>query len=175
MADWPGTRIATTSLFSFGGPGSGIALPCSGTGRVWPAANRAIYMPVVVSIPVVVTNLSVIVAVQSGNMDVGIYSETGTRIVSAGSTAVGAAGLQVFNIADTTLVPGVYFLAMCVDNTTASVSTTNASAYSAVVLRTAGCQQQAVGAVTLPSTATFANPEGTYAPLVMGSTMSAVV
>lgn len=143
-------------------------------GSTWPAANRAIYVPVLVEDAVVVTQMAVYPTVQSGNFDVGIYSETGTRLVSKGSTAVGAANApQAVDITDTPLVPGVYFLAMCVDNTTAAflrVASGTAGYYTFC-----GQQQQAVGAVTLPDPATFANIASAYSPFVQALCMSAVI
>ncbi len=138
----------------------------------WPAANRAIYAPVCVQQTVTVKKMALLVATQSGNLDVGIYSETGTRLVSSGSTAVAAAGLQSVDITDTTLSPGVYFLAMCVDNTTAAFTR---GIVPVVAQQIAGVQQQAVGAVTLPATATFANAASAYTPLLFALTGSSVL
>ena len=176
MPDFPGFLQVPMALLSTYDKAHGGAWGLGGmsSGGVWPAANRAIYVSVLVENPVVVTQMAVWVTVQSGNLDVGIYSETGTRLVSAGSTVVGAAAaIQAINIADTLLAPGVYFLAMCVDNTTAAFQRTaagNAGIYSSF-----GVQQQAVGAVTLPATATFATPASAYAPAVIATVMSAVI
>jgi hypothetical protein len=131
---------------------------------VWPAANRAIYMPFLVDYTVTITHIGFEVSVQSGNCDVGIYDENSSRVVSKGSTAVGAAGIQTIDITDTTLNPGLYFIAMCVDNITASIFRFNG--LEALALQVLGVQQQAVGAVTLPDPATFANPAANYLPVV---------
>lgn len=57
----------------------------------------------------------------SGNVDVGIYSEDGTKIWSAGSTAnAGASVVQLFTPTAFTLPPGRYYMAVAADNTTAS-------------------------------------------------------
>lgn len=130
---------------------------------VWPAANRAIYCPFQVGVTCTAYQMVVIVAIQSGNIDVGIYDELGNRLVSMGSQTVGAAGAQVFNIADTVLTPGTYFTGVCVDNTTASFAR---SSEEINILRVCGIQQQAVGAVTLPNPATFANPASAYMPAI---------
>ncbi len=128
---------------------------------VWPSANLAIYTPVLVPEIVTVYKMSIQVATQNGNVDVGIYDEVGNRLVSAGSTAVGAAGLQVFDVTDTVIGPGVYYLAMCCSSTTASFfRNTVANA----IGTTLGVKQQAVGAVTLPTPATFATFTVTYIP-----------
>lgn len=138
---------------------------------VWPAANRALYIPFIVTEEVTAYQMIFEVAVQSGNLDVGIYNEQATRLVSSGSTPVGGAGIQVVNITDTVLKPGVYFMAMCVDNITASFVRSSIS--SVVWLNALGVQQQAVGAVTLPDPATFANPASGYVPILAVTTNSA--
>jgi len=111
--------------------------------------------------------MAFIVSTQSGNCDVGIYDELGNRLVSSGSTAVGVAGIQVIDIADTALTPGVYFLAMNVDNTTALFN--SSSTPTGLQLQTCGMQQQALGSVTLPSSATFANPAAAFLPALFAA------
>lgn len=147
-----------------------IALSTNGTmsSAIWTTANTALYVPITLEIPITVIRMGIHVGTQSGNCDVGIYDEKGNRIVSKGSTAVGAAGLQTFDMtasvsgtASPTLSPGTYFMAMNVDNVTAAFFRTSNSA---ALCRISGVQQQAVGAVTLPATATFANPGGGYVP-----------
>lgn len=174
MADWPGNIFSpVTVLSSFERKHSALifgGMPT--TSAVWPAANRAYYLPVVVETPCTVYKMMVFPSVQSGNLDVGIYSEDGTRLVSKGSTAVGTAGaIQVIDITDTPLNPGIYFLAINVDNTTAAFlrgGTGGADFY-----RSCGIQQQAVGAVALPSSTSFGNPSSAYAPLVNALLMNA--
>lgn len=53
----------------------------------------------------------------SGNVDIGIYNESGTLLVSSGSTSHGAFGQNV-DITDTTLAPGFYYMAIAKDGTT---------------------------------------------------------
>jgi hypothetical protein len=142
------------------------------TGAVWPAANRALYCAVWVEQPMVARRLFCRPTVQSGNLDMGIYDAKGNRIVSKGSTAVGVTtALQIIDItasvtgtASPVLLPGMYFLALNVDNVTAAM--TMAAPASAEICRIAGVQQQAVGAVTLPNPATFANPASAYIPSI---------
>lgn len=56
-------------------------------------------------------------AVANGNLDVGIYTDDGARLVSAGPTAqVGVNTYQVVNIGDITLGPGFYYMAIAMDN-----------------------------------------------------------
>jgi hypothetical protein len=133
-------------------------------GVVWPAANRAIYIPFTINKIVTARKIGVRVTTQSGNLDVGLYDVNAVRLISSGSTAVGAANSnQSIDITDTVLTPGTYFAAMCVDNTTAAFATPT-PAMETQLLQVCGVQQQAVGAVTLPNPATFANPASAYIP-----------
>lgn len=177
MSDWqsvvrqpPVINLADSRSGS--APGVIMTRSSTNTGAAWPAINRAIYVPFEVQAFCVAYQIGFQVAIQSGNLDVGIYDVLGNRLVSKGSTAVAVAGAQVVDITDTTLVPGVYFFGMCVDNTTASISS---SSVTALVLQSVGVQQQAVGAVTLPDPATFANPASAYAPVAFISTMQATI
>ncbi len=135
MADFPGavncpprTLITTCGLNCLA---SDYAIETGGTiaAALWPSANRAIYVPVYIEQTVIAYQMAVIVGVQAGNCDIGIYDVSGNRQVSVGSTAVGGAGIQKFNITDTTLGPGVYFLAFnCSDAATAQFNRLNISA-----------------------------------------------
>lgn len=153
------TSVSTSSFLSDVGP---IAFLAEVAG-VWPAANRALYMPFAVEETVTAYQMATEVSVQSGNCDVGIYDENANRLVSTGSTAVGAAGIQVFNITDTVLTPGTYFMAMSCDNVTASFLR---FVPTALWTQTLGLQQEALGSVTLPATAAFANPASGYHPVL---------
>ena len=140
-----------------------ISATALNAGGVWPAANRAIFLPFMVESAVTAYMMAIEVTVQSGNCDIGIYDVLGaTRLVSTGSTAVGAVGIQTFDITDTLLLPGVYYAALNVDNITAAVA--RSTSVSALWLQSVGVQQQAVGAVTLPNPATLANPASAYLP-----------
>jgi hypothetical protein len=179
MTDWPnvsfvppGAVLTTAGISSVAGVATvnvGSALNAAGT---WPAANRAYYCPVQLEYAVTVFQMSFQVGVQSGNFDIGIYDFAGNRIVSKGSTAVPAAGLAPVDITDTTLAPGTYFLALCVDNTTATIQ--RGAGLNAETLRTCGVQQQAVGAVTLPNPAVFATPGSSYFPLINAHLLATV-
>jgi hypothetical protein len=135
------------------------------TAAVLPAANRIFLVPVVLEIPATVVKMSFIVATQAGNYDIGIYDLAGVRRVALGSTAVPVAGLAVADVADTYLVPGVYFLAFVGSSVTASIN--RASALGAASLRAAGMQiVSAGGGPPLPTPITFANPADAYVPLM---------
>ncbi len=170
MSDFPSTLISPPGgVIHSGGSPSSLCFDAAfaqttafNSGAVWPAANRALYMPFLVEVPVTAYQMAFEVTTQSGNCDVGIYDELGNRLVSKGSTAVGAAGIQTLDITDTVLTPGLYYMAMNVDNITAAV--TRLAPGLALHLQTVGMQQQAVGAVALPNPATFANPATAYLP-----------
>ena len=121
---------------------------------VWPSANRALYIPFWLPTPITAVQMfSYNGATASGNIDVGIYAEDGTRIVSAGSTAqAGTNALQAFDITDTLIGPGRYYLAIAMDNTTGTLFQ---AAYAARFMAGHGCFTQA-SAFPLPAVATFA-------------------
>lgn len=116
------------------------------TATAW-TANRAVYQPIHVEFPCTVTQLAVRVQTQNGNLDGGIYTMNDKRVVSLGSTAVGAAGVQLLNIADTYLTPGWYKLAFASDSATAVFKGT---AIAAGIMRACGVQEQTSGAFALP-------------------------
>jgi hypothetical protein len=98
-----------------------------GSAAAWPSANRAIYAPVWVPDVVVITKLAVhIGSATSGNIDIGVYTEYGVRLVSTGSTAAGSINTtQLVDVTDIALGPGVYYLAAACDNTTVSLARGN--------------------------------------------------
>jgi hypothetical protein len=131
----------------------------SGTAAVWPAALRALYYPVVLQRSYTVTKAGwVNGSTINGNVDVGIYNENGALLVSSGSTAhAGSSTIQTVDLTDTTVGPGVVFLAMVSDSATGTFVLT-ATNTGVTQLRAAGVQQQALGSMPLPSTWTPANP-----------------
>lgn len=180
MPDWPTTLLnpANGVIHPFG--------PTTGTGQVlfpnangaagssvWPVANTAIYIPFYVETTVTAYQMSVRVAIQSGNLDAAIYDVLGNRLVAMGSTAVTTGGnLQLLNITDTVLTPGTYFAAMNCDNGTASFLAAPTTTIDVQTLRSCGVQQQAVGAVTLPDPATFAAVTTPYLPVIVVHTQA---
>jgi hypothetical protein len=141
----------------------GVSSSLMNTATAWQLANRAVFAPVYIYSAVTIYQMAIEVTTQSGNCDIGIYTTGGVRLVSMGSTAVAVAGVQVFNIADTFLVPGVYFAALNIDNTTAAIRCAAGSTNFAAM---AGVRQQAVGAVTLPNPATLVTATATMWPYI---------
>jgi hypothetical protein len=138
----------------------------------WPTANLAFYYGVVVLRPLTIYQIGTSNgATASGNVDVGIYDFAGNRLVSSGSTAQSGTSVgQVFDITDTVLTPGNYFLAMAVDNITATFFRVSPSTEQ---LRCNGVYQQA-SAFPLPSTATFATPTAGYSTPIYASVVPAL-
>jgi len=135
-------RLSVTSSFS----------------TAWPSANLAIFVPIRIPFPVVVYKLVIGAgATAAGNFDVGIYDASGNRLVSSGATAKGASTEQVLDIADTTIGPGLFYLAMSADGTNNYVMTTpsGSSPVPLQKVRLVGVVQMAA-AYVLPATATFA-------------------
>lgn len=110
---WCNGPIADINMMS-GGSGTSAA--------VWPVANRDIAIPIILETPQTLQAITFVVATASGNYDVGIYDEQGNARYRKGSTAVPAAGLAVVTTTPTALEPGCYWLAMAINNITASVN-----------------------------------------------------
>lgn len=103
---------------------SAITAFVSGT---YAAANRAHFIPFRIYEPITITKLFVQNGTAvSGNVDVGIYSTTGNspdrRILSTGSTAqAGISSIQEFDVTDTDLFPGAYYMAIAMDNVVGTI------------------------------------------------------
>jgi hypothetical protein len=149
------------------------------TAAVWPSANRAIFVPIIVEVQTTVTKLGMRNgAAVNGEVDAGIYSYVGTgtsatRLVSSGKVAqAGTETLQVFDVADTTLIPGVYFLAF---GCTVAVTGTFSRAIPQVPVGQAMGVAQMNAAVPLPATATLARIENEYTPGIFAITRTSLL
>lgn len=177
MSDFPVVKNIDPIVISSAVPQSlGVVLNAMGFGLssvAWGTTNMAIYIPVSISFPVTIVKMFVINGgTASGNIDVGIYDRGGVRLVSSGSTAqAGTVAIQEFNITDTTLNPGTYYLSCALDNTTGTVE---GWGLSGAIARAMGIAIQ-TSAFALPATATFAAISGTVRYPFIGLTQSAVV
>ena len=128
--------------------------PRSTTGGAYPTANVAQFYPIIVRAPFTARSFTWRNgAAVSGNVDMGIYTSTGTRLVSTGSTAQsGTSVLQTATCTATLIQPGDYYLGFACDNTT---STFGRVAIGAIPTRSQGIVQMAA-AFPLPASATFA-------------------
>lgn len=147
----------------------GGATPASGA---WPAANRAIFVPLTLSAPFRTAKAWwANGATATGNVDCGVYTPGGTLLGSTGSTAqAGTSVVQSATLA-LTLLPGNYYLALSLSSTGTLLRTSGLS--SAVGSPAAGLAQMA-SAFPLPASATLAAVSSSYVPL-FGITSSAVI
>lgn len=179
MGDWSETdrgynriAIGTTSPESVGIDSIHVGTASQAAGQAWPAVNRAIYIPFVVYSEIIATKMNVVVGTASGSIDIAIYTADQSRLVSSGPTSVaGSSAIQTLDITDTTLGPGVYYMAMLCTNTNATFT---ACTPGAPVTGAFGVLSQAVGAATLPNPATFAAAVNTYVPFVMIATRTTI-
>jgi len=121
----------------------------------WPTANTARFFPFSVGEPCTAVKMFVVNGtVASGNLDLGIYDAAGTRLVSTGSTAQsGTSDLQLVDITDIALSPGViYYAALVMDGTTGTYYRMDSS--SSHGAKSLGLLQMA-SAFPLPATATM--------------------
>jgi hypothetical protein len=171
MPDFPGVSMENAlSVLSTWDPRlSSLADAAIGTraslaSAVYTSASRAYYYPIEVNDFVTVTMMALFNgATVSGNVDVGIYDVNGKRLVSAGSTAqAGASTIQTFDVTDTALEPGDYYLAMACDNITATFFCYKPNAQ---IMEAFGTWMQAT-AIPLPATATFATASSGFVPFL---------
>jgi len=124
------------------------------TNVTWPVANTAFFIPF--RIPYAVTAIGMQIyngTAVSGNLDAGIYSAEGTKIVSSGSIAqAGTSAVQTVSLTATVLAPGLYYMALVLNNATGVVTVTSASTFQ--ICRAMGMLKQAT-AFPLPATAAF--------------------
>ncbi|MEM3099651.1 MAG: hypothetical protein QXU32_13205 [Nitrososphaerales archaeon] len=164
--DWPITQRQHNVITTFDVDttlGQYLSIAASSYQTIaWSSASRAIYTPIYVGAPVTITFMAFNVGTASGNYDIGIYNWAGTRLVSSGSTAM-VAGANVNDITDVSLLPGRYFAALAVDNTTATITV---SPTVAVGLMNVAFVRHQDTAFPLPATATFASNVVGVAPLI---------
>lgn len=131
----------------------GLAL---NSAQAYPSANLATYVPFSISRTIIVTELwTANGTAVAGNIDIGIYSVDGTKLVSTGSTTMtGTSVLQGISISALTLGPGQYYLALACSSTSAHFLSLESSS-AAYKIRALGVYQQAT-ALPLPASATFA-------------------
>lgn len=134
---------------------SGLLVPqVVGTSALaWATANLARYQPVIVQRRSVVKQLwFASSSTATGNYDIGLYDAGGTALLRRGSTAKPTGKEEVWDCTDTTIGPGLYYLALVSSNGTdtfVGVSTV-APLPGAIGVLTEG------SALPLPATATFA-------------------
>ena len=138
----------------------------STTSGAWPTANLAIFIPFRATSNFVATKMFAASGSGvngTGKIDVGIYTADGTLIVSSGSVIqTNAVSLQEFDITDTAIAPGLYYLAVSLDNTANTLYRISGTVPGT---RSLGLLQQA-SAHPLPASATYATMASTIYPLI---------
>lgn len=178
MPDFPLTRplnagvLSTLTLGGLGVPLRAIAATLNAS-IAWPVANLAIYEPSIIYQPLTIVKMSILNGTAvSGNVDIGIYDAGGAKLVTAGSTAqAGTSAIQTFDITDTLLRPGLYYMALALDNTTGTVE--GVSGLTAIDAEILGVMQQA-SAFAMPSPATFAAFAQTLLPFIAMHTQGTI-
>lgn len=154
MPHFPSAGLVNSIVISTASPES-IGRELSATGIAVASASgvgsRAYFVPVTIYRPLIIVKMFIENgATVAGNVDLGIYDFGGKRIVSSGSLLQsGTSVIQEFNIADTTLNPGYYYMAMSLASGSATTTRwANSTAYN----RMLGCGEQ-TGSFPLPATA----------------------
>jgi hypothetical protein len=122
------------------------------TAGAWPSANLAIYVPVRVPSPVIVRKLWYASgSTSTGNVDMGLFDGSGVALVSATNAAKVSTDEQVFDVTDTWIGPGTYWIGLASDSATDTfIRSSSAAPFAA----SAGIYTQS-SAYPLPSTATY--------------------
>lgn len=158
--------IASVTVFSQASLGIPIAALSGGitpASAAWPAANDAIFIPISLPRDAPISALFLVNGTPSGNVDIGLYTFDGTKIVSSGSIAhTGTSSPQRIDISDTYLSSGRYFIAAALNNGTGTVSRLNMNSVRA---QTLGVFKMA-SAFPLPATAIFASPTASFLPVL---------
>ena len=142
----------------------GDGLITSSSNLAYPAANEAYFVPFSIERPIVTRRLfSMNGSGVSGNIDMGIYSRDGSRLISMGSVVhSGTSVPQLFDIGDKYFSPNQYYMAIAMDNNVGALRRMNvplARSYLAGVLR-------ATGSFPLPEKVIFTNVAISFIPVI---------
>ncbi len=155
IGNWPISNISTQNA-------GGIPNIASVSAVAWTLANRAVFVPVRIPSAIVARQFIVPIGAASGNIDVGLYTPDGVRLISTGSV-VSTAGAMFIDFANTKVGPGLFYFALSCNNTTitihghALITAPRAEMYGAAQMDTA---------FPLPATATLATPTFINLPTV---------
>lgn len=160
---YPLPLLTTGSYLSIGMGLRPVGAPAASV--AWGTANQARYVPFWLTQPFLVAKLVAYNGTTAaGNTDIGVYDSDGNeRISIAAAAQAGTSAWQEFNVTDTYLASGLYYIGLLNTTTTGTYFGWANKEYG----RAAGVFSQAVGAATLPSpTATFAALDAAVIPLV---------
>lgn len=151
--------------------GSGAALA---TATAWGTADRAMYVPVRLEGSGTVYQLSVQNGgTANGTTDVALYNEDFVRLVASGPTnQAGTSQIQLFDVTDTQIGSGIYFLGLVNSGTTGTylgaVSTVGRNRMSGIV------EQASVASSTLPDPAVPVSSTNLFFPVISAHFRSTV-
>lgn len=183
MSDWnrvllpPFFMISPFSPESIGGHIAFQSLttmtPASGT----VTQNQAYFFPFRLDVGATAVKMACVIgATANGNIDVGIYDDGFNYIISSGATAQGSTNtLQEFDITDTELPPGIYWMAVSLSSATGTVFRTNGA--DEISVSHLPCYQQA-SAHPLPTTSATPIISGESIPVflvAMGVSFSTLI
>lgn len=135
------------------------------TGTInWPAANDALFVPFTLPAYFLARRMIILNgSAVAGNVDAGIYTLDGARIVSSGAIAqAGTSAIQFLDITDTLLPPGRYYLAASCSSGTARIRRCNIT----VIRQQMMGVLRAASAHVLPASVTFASPNSPQIPII---------
>lgn len=166
MADLPAVPLSPgRTMIASMGYGQPLHYNRSPTAGAWPSANLAIYIPIIIESQVTAYRMFFGVGAAAGNVDLGIYHYNKNLLVNTGSTVVAGTNVpQTIDITDTVLIPGRYWFGM-VASTITTLTVMRVQTYHAQVYRAMGVNQEALGATTLPATATFSTAANSFLPM----------
>ena len=158
----PSIHVITISPEVVGVQISALSLAAPVSQAIW-GANIALYIPFSIATAITANRLFCVNgAVPAGNVDIGLYDSGGVQLVSSGSTVQAGANVpQYFDIADTALQPGSYYMALVANNVATPFFQYNSTA---ALFAMMGIVQQAA-AFPLPAPAVFAAMAVTAIPL----------
>lgn len=92
------------------------------------SANRALYIPCVLTGAATITGVKVYIGTSSGNLCVGLYDSSGTRVATSGAVASPGITFRTINFtAAYSAAAGRYYLALSADNVTVTFAGTSNS------------------------------------------------
>lgn len=144
---------------------------------IYPVANKALFFPFFLGKTITaVTFLWFNGSAVSGNIDVGIYTEDGTRLYALGSTVqAGTNVVQSIPLTGSGLTfgPGLFYLAIVMDNITGRLFRGQSNATLTQVMSELGAAEMD-GAFALPAMATLVSLTVDYIP-VFGLTTRSLI
>jgi hypothetical protein len=156
------------SLFTPGWSAAAAKLGTAPTSATWEAANRAVYYPLLVPTVTIVRRFwwaNGATTTGGATVEAGVYADggykPGGKIVSGSATQGTASQVQFVDVTDTTLAPGLYWLAL------SASSATNTTIFR-TTLRTewdAALRFEQSSANPLPATATPAESSAAHVHL----------